>query len=77
MEICPEMHTTKMAKFHQQFGKEKAGEFGESGESGKFVQIADNLQANANEKTRGAPWKAGEFGESGESGKFVKIADNL
>ena len=39
----------------------------------------NNLEANANEKTRGPPCKAGEFGEFGESGKngkLVKIADN-
>ena len=36
----------------------KAGEFdkfGESGKNGKLVKIADNLEANANEKTRGPP----------------------
>ena len=54
-----------------------ADEFGESGKNGKLVKFADNLEANANEKTRGPPWKAGEFGEFGENGKFVKIADNL
>ena len=46
----------------------------------KWQNFADNnLEANANEKTRGPPWKAGEFGEFGESGKngkLVKIADN-
>ena len=36
----------------------------------------NNLEANANEKTRGPPCKAGEFGESGKNGKLVKIADN-
>ena len=39
----------------------------------------NNLEANANEKTRGPPCKAGDFGEFGESGKngiLVKIADN-
>ena len=35
-----------------------------------------SLEANANEKARGPPWKAGEFGESGKNGKLVKIADN-
>ena len=42
-------------------------------------QLRRGQEANANEKTRGAPWKAGEFGEfanSGENGKFVKIANN-
>ena len=53
------------------------GEFGESSKNGKFVKIANNLVANANEKTRGPPWKAGKFGESGKNGKLVKIADNL
>ena len=39
----------------------------------------NNLEANANEKTRGPSCKAGdfgEFGESGKNGKLVKIADN-
>ena len=39
----------------------------------------NNLEANANEKARGPPWKAsefGEFGESGKNGKLVKIDDN-
>ena len=39
----------------------------------------NNLEANANEKTRGPPCKTGdfgEFGESGKNGKLVKIADN-
>ena len=39
----------------------------------------NNLEGNANEKTRGPPCKAGdfgEFGESGKNGKLVKIADN-
>ena len=42
----------------------------------------NNLEANANEKTRGPPCKAGEFGESGKNGetgktgKLVKIANN-
>ena len=34
---------------------ESRREFGEFGENGKFVKIADNLQANANEKRRAAP----------------------
>ena len=47
---------------------------GECGKNGNFVKIGDNLQANADEKTRGAPWQAGKFGEfdeCGENGKFV------
>ena len=37
--------------------------FAESSKNGKFIKIANNLLANASEKTRGPPWKAGEFGE--------------
>ena len=44
----------------------------------KMANFANNnLEANANEKTRGPPCKAGEFGESGKNGKLVKITDNL
>ena len=32
------------------------------------------MEANANEKTRGPPWKAGE---SGKNGRLVKIGDKL
>ena len=68
----------EMAKFRLQFGKEEISK--KYGENGKFVKIANNLEANANERTRGAPWKAdefGKFGENEENGKFVKIANNL
>ena len=52
-----------------------ASEFGESGKNGKLEKIANiNLEANANEQTRGSPCKAGE---SGKNGKLVKIADTL
>ena len=47
-------------------GVVKQSSFGLSGQYGRRV-----TRANANEKTRGAPWQAGEFGE------FVKIVDNL
>jgi len=36
----------------------KFGEFCESSKNGKLVKIADNLEANAHEKTRGPTWKA-------------------